>query len=190
MAVATSTLLETETRRLKQVRWSAALSALVIGLNLTVMNVAVADLRESFPNAKFTTIGWVVTAYTIVFGAVMVPAGRLADKLGRRSVFMTGIGAFALGSLIAGVAPSLWLLIAGRAVQGVGAACMTPSSLALLIDARVLAQLGHAYPYGPDGNGGPPLLDELRWGAHAGDGGTLTQAEPLFPRLDVEVAES
>jgi methionyl-tRNA synthetase len=51
---------------------------------------------------------------------------------------------------------------------------------------RVLEQLGHAYPYGPDGNGGPPLLDELRWGAHAGKTGTLTEAKPLFPRLDVD----
>ncbi len=54
---------------------------------------------------------------------------------------------------------------------------------------RVLAQLGHAYPYGADGNGGPALLDELRWGAHAGDEGRLEAPEPLFPRLDSEVAE-
>jgi methionyl-tRNA synthetase len=53
---------------------------------------------------------------------------------------------------------------------------------------RVLAQLGYAWPYGADGNGGPPLLGELRWGAHAGEIGTLTQAEPLFPRLDTEIA--
>jgi len=52
---------------------------------------------------------------------------------------------------------------------------------------RVLAQLGYAWPYGSDGNGGPPLLDELRWGAHAGEAGTLTNAEPLFPRLDTEL---
>jgi methionyl-tRNA synthetase len=51
---------------------------------------------------------------------------------------------------------------------------------------RLLGQLGYAYPYGPDGNGGPPLLDEPRWGAHAGAAGTLTAPEPLFPRLDVE----
>jgi methionyl-tRNA synthetase len=51
---------------------------------------------------------------------------------------------------------------------------------------RVLAQLGYGYPYGPDGNGGPPLVDELVWGAHAGEPGTLTEAKPLFPRLDVE----
>lgn len=129
-----------ERRRLARVRWSAALSALVVGLNLSVMNVAVADLRSSFPDAAFTTIGWVVSAYTIVFGAVLVPAGRLADKLGRRSVFMTGLAAFATGSLVAGVAPALWVLIAGRAVQGIGAACLTPSSMALLLDATPVPQ--------------------------------------------------
>ena len=53
---------------------------------------------------------------------------------------------------------------------------------------RVLAQLGYAYPYGEDGNGGPPLMDELRWGAHAADAGRLGAAEPLFPRLETEAA--
>jgi MFS family permease len=126
---------QAEARRLARVRWSAALSALVVGLNLAVMNVAVADLRTSFAGARFTTIGWVVSAYTIVFGAVLVPAGRLADKVGRRTVFMTGLVAFAVGSVIAGLAPALWILIAARAVQGVGAACIVPSSMALLLDA-------------------------------------------------------
>ena len=51
---------------------------------------------------------------------------------------------------------------------------------------RVLAQLGYAYPWAADGNGGPPLLDELAWGAHAGEPGTLAGAEPLFPRLEIE----
>jgi methionyl-tRNA synthetase len=51
---------------------------------------------------------------------------------------------------------------------------------------RVLAQLGYEYPFGGDGNGGPPLLEELRWGAHAGEAGRLTAAEPLFPRLETE----
>jgi methionyl-tRNA synthetase len=53
---------------------------------------------------------------------------------------------------------------------------------------RALAQLGYEYPYGPDGNGGPALLDELRWGAHAGQAGRLMTAEPLFPRLETEAA--
>jgi methionyl-tRNA synthetase len=55
---------------------------------------------------------------------------------------------------------------------------------------RVVAQLGYPYPYAPDGNDGPPLLDELVWGAHGGEWGRLTAAEPLFPRLDVEAAEA
>ena len=55
---------------------------------------------------------------------------------------------------------------------------------------RLLAQLGHAYPYGPDGNGGPPIVDELAWGAHAAGAGRVTAPEPLFPRLDVESDES
>jgi methionyl-tRNA synthetase len=54
---------------------------------------------------------------------------------------------------------------------------------------RVLAQLGFDYPYGEDGNGGPPLLDELAWGAHAAETGRLGAAEPLFPRLDVDFTD-
>jgi hypothetical protein len=53
---------------------------------------------------------------------------------------------------------------------------------------RVLAQLGYPYAYGPDGNGGPPVLEELAWGAHATDAGRVANPEPLFPRLDAEVA--
>ena len=55
---------------------------------------------------------------------------------------------------------------------------------------RVLAQLGYPYPYGPEGNDGPPILDELRWSAHAGEAGRLAAAEPLFPRLEIETAEA
>jgi len=55
---------------------------------------------------------------------------------------------------------------------------------------RVLAQLGYDYPYAPDGNAGPPILDELRWGVHASESGRVGAAEPLFPRLDVESREA
>jgi methionyl-tRNA synthetase len=55
---------------------------------------------------------------------------------------------------------------------------------------QVLAQLGHGYPYLPDGNGGPPLLDELAWGVHAGETGRLTEPRPLFPRLETEAASA
>jgi methionyl-tRNA synthetase len=55
---------------------------------------------------------------------------------------------------------------------------------------RVLGQLGYAYPYAADGNGGPPILAELHWGAHAGEPGRLTSPEPLFPRLDVDSVDA
>ena len=74
-------------------------------------------------------------------------------------------------------------LVEACRVLGLAAAPFLPASAP-----RLLGQLGFAYPYGPDGNGGPPILDELRWGAHAGETGRLTAAEPLFPRLDAEIA--
>jgi methionyl-tRNA synthetase len=72
-------------------------------------------------------------------------------------------------------------LVEACRVVGLAAAPFMPG-----IAPRVLAQLGYAHPYAADGNGGPSLLDELRWGAHAADNGTLTAPEPLFPRLDVD----
>jgi len=76
-------------------------------------------------------------------------------------------------------------LVEACRVVGLAAAPFLPATAP-----RLLAQLGHAYPYGPDGNGGPPVLDELAWGAHAGDTGRVTAPEPLFPRLDVESGDA
>ena len=56
--------------------------------------------------------------------------------------------------------------------------------------ARAMVQLGYEFPYAADGNGGPALLEELRWGAHAGESGRLATAEPLFPRLETEAPEA
>ncbi|HEX5823724.1 MAG TPA: methionine--tRNA ligase [Candidatus Limnocylindrales bacterium] len=72
-------------------------------------------------------------------------------------------------------------LVEACRVLGLAAAPFLPATAP-----RVLAQLGFRYPYEPDGNGGPPMLDELRWGAHAGEAGRLAAAEPLFPRLEVD----
>jgi methionyl-tRNA synthetase len=74
-------------------------------------------------------------------------------------------------------------LIEACRLIGLAAAPFIPNSAP-----RVLAQLGFDFTYRPDGNGGPPLLDELRWGAHAGEAGRLGAAVPLFPRLEAEAA--
>jgi methionyl-tRNA synthetase len=70
-------------------------------------------------------------------------------------------------------------------VIGLAAAPFLPSTAP-----RILAQLGHAYSYGPDGNGGPPIVEALTWGRHAGDPGRVSAAEPLFPRLETEAVDS
>ena len=76
-------------------------------------------------------------------------------------------------------------LVEGCRLVGLAAAPFLPGTAP-----RLLAQLGYAYDYSSDGNGGPPILEELVWGAHAGEAGRLTAPEPLFPRLDVEAAET
>jgi EmrB/QacA subfamily drug resistance transporter len=122
-------------RRELGARLAVGLSGVVVAANLSMMSVAFPALERSFPDASRSALSWVLTTYTIVFGAALVPAGRLADRLGRRRVFMVGLAIFATGSAIAAAAPVLGVLVAARALQGVGAACSVPSSLGLLIDA-------------------------------------------------------
>src|SRR5580704_8887717 len=85
--------------------------------------------------AFMASLAWVITGYSIVFASLLVTAGRSADRLGRRRLFFVGLGVFTLGSALCGLAPSVDLLVAGRFVQGSGAAAMLPSSLGLLLGA-------------------------------------------------------
>jgi len=112
-----------------------ALGAFMASLDLSIVNVAFPALERSFPTDSRATLAWIITGYSIVFGALLVVAGRTADRLGSRRVFFYGLGVFCLGSLLCGAAPSVDLLIAGRVVQGLGAAALLPSSLALLLGA-------------------------------------------------------
>src|SRR5581483_1520094 len=80
-----------------------------------------------------TRLSWVITAYAVAFAAVLLPAGRLADVIGRRRLYLGGIGVFTLMSLACAAAPGLGALTAGRALQGIGAAAMIPASLAIVL---------------------------------------------------------
>src|SRR5208283_2325698 len=92
-------------------------------------------IQRSFAQDPRTSLAWVVTGYSIVFGSLLVTAGRSADRLGARKVFFTGLVVFSLGSALCGLAPSVSLLVAGRLIQGCGAACLLPASLSLLLSA-------------------------------------------------------
>ncbi len=107
--------------------------AFVVALDLSIVNVAFPSIESSFADATTSTLSWVLTAYSVVFGALLLGAGRIADRSGRRLTFLAGLGVFALGSLLCGAATSPALLIGGRVVQAVGAALLMPSSLALLL---------------------------------------------------------
>jgi NTE family protein len=119
---------------------SSALSALVVSINLTVMSVAFDSLRRDFPGTELRVMGWVLSVYTIVFGALLVPAGRLADHLGRRRIFLWGLAIMSVSSTLAGLAPSVWVIIVGRVGQGAAAACLVPSTLGLLLEAVPVEQ--------------------------------------------------
>lgn len=112
---------------------ASAIAAYISTLDLSIVNVAFAEIARSFPGSSRGTISWVVTAYSILFGSLLVVSGRMADRVGRKRMFQIGAATFLVGSLVCAVSPTLGVLIAGRAVQGVGGALLLPSSLGLLL---------------------------------------------------------
>jgi EmrB/QacA subfamily drug resistance transporter len=122
-------------RRRRTVFFVTALGAFMGSLDLSIVNVAFPALERAFSHDSRAALSWVLTGYAIVFGSLLVVAGRTADRLGSRRVFFFGLAVFCLGSFLCGVAPSVETLIIGRVVQGVGAAAMLPASLGLLLGA-------------------------------------------------------
>jgi MFS family permease len=105
-------------------------SALLL-LNVTAPNVALPDIGRSL-GADFAALQWVLSAYALVLAGLLLAGGALADRHGRRRVFLLGMAIFGLGSLGCVVAPTTVVLVAGRVVQGAGAALLFPAGLALL----------------------------------------------------------
>jgi EmrB/QacA subfamily drug resistance transporter len=107
------------------------LGSSVAGIDSTVVAVALPAIGRSL-HAGFQGLQWTVTGYTLTLAALILLAGSLSDRWGRRRVFLAGLTWFTLASLLCAVAPSIGWLIAARAVQGVGGALMTPASLAII----------------------------------------------------------
>jgi EmrB/QacA subfamily drug resistance transporter len=112
-----------------------SLGAFMGSLDLSIVNVAFPALERSFSGDTTAALAWVITAYSITYGSLLVIAGRTADRIGSRRVFNLGLSVFCLGSALCAMAPSVPFLIAGRVVQGSGAAAMLPASLSLLLAA-------------------------------------------------------
>lgn len=112
-----------------------ALGLFVVNLDTTVLFVAFDDLRADFPDVTGAQLSWVINAYSIVFAALLVPAGRIADRQGRAVVLEFSLVVFTVASALASVAPTVPILIAARVLQAVGSAGLVPSSLGLVMNA-------------------------------------------------------
>src|SRR6516162_8239991 len=108
-----------------------SLGVLIAQIDTSVVNLAVKPIGTDL-KASVTELQWIVDVYNLVYASLLLTAGTLADLYGRRRIFALGIVAFTLGSLICGLAPNAAVLVAGRAVAGLGAALEVPTSLAIL----------------------------------------------------------
>src|SRR3954454_19788975 len=114
-------------------------ASFLAGLDLFIVNVAFDDIGRDFSGGlhppSLGDLSWILNAYAVVYAALLIPAGRLTDRYGHKGGFVTGLALFTLASLACGYADGVWVLVALRAVQAIGAAVMTPASLGLLLAA-------------------------------------------------------
>ncbi|HWH96571.1 MAG TPA: MFS transporter [Baekduia sp.] len=140
----------------------------VASLDLFIVNIAFPDIQKDFHGASLASLSWILNAYAIVFAALLVPAGRWADRTGRKRAFLAGLALFTVASAACAAAPSVGVLVAARVVQASGAAVLMPASLGLLLPEF------------------PPEKRGLAIGLWAAVGGTAAAAGPVLGGLLVE----
>jgi EmrB/QacA subfamily drug resistance transporter len=113
----------------------SSLAVFAVFLDTTALFVAFPDIARSFPEVAVSQLSWVLNGYTIVFAALLIPLGKLADRRGHKTLFLAGSVVFTVGSVLCAVAPEPWMLIAARVLQALGGAALVPSSLALVLRA-------------------------------------------------------
>jgi len=131
---APSTLTQPETpdrRRRLLILAICSMALLIVGLDTTIVNIALPAIRGSF-HSTLAGLQWTIDAYTLVLASLLMLSGATADRLGRRRVFQGGLALFSLGSLLCALAPSLELLIAFRVLQATGGAALSPVALSII----------------------------------------------------------
>ncbi len=115
--------------------WIASSAAFLVSLDTTMLFAAFEALRRSFAGTSAAELSWVLNGYTVVYAAMLIPAGGLADAHGRRRIFRLGLAVFVAASVACGAAPTVGWLIAARVLQAVGAALLTPASMSIVLSA-------------------------------------------------------
>jgi EmrB/QacA subfamily drug resistance transporter len=113
----------------------ASASSFLVYLDATIVNVAFPDIRASFSGSTLAGLSWILSAYGLVFAALLVPGGRYADVVGGRRLFLAGLAGFTIGSALCASAPSVPLLVAARVLQAAGGALLVPASQLLVMAA-------------------------------------------------------
>jgi EmrB/QacA subfamily drug resistance transporter len=150
---------------------TVAAGVAMVNLDLFIVNVALPQVGEHFEGASLASLSWVLNAYAVVFAALLVPAGNLADRTGPRRTYLAGTAVFTVASVLCAFAPSVWTLVAARVLQAAGGALLVPASLGLLLAAtrperRVAAVRGWTAIGGLSAALGPAaggLLTEIDW---------------------------
>lgn len=148
-----------------------AVAVFVVANDFTALSVALPSIEKSF-GTSVNTSQWVINGYAMVFGVAIVTGGRLADMFGRRRIFFIGAGVFAAFSMVGGLAPNIWLLLAGRFLMGIGGAMMWPAILGMtfsllpkskagLAGGLILGSAGFGNAFGPLLGGA--LTDTIGW---------------------------
>jgi EmrB/QacA subfamily drug resistance transporter len=122
---------------------AVAFGLFMIMLDNTVVNVALPSIEKDL-HISISQLEWIVTAYALVFAALLITGGKLADLFGRRTIFIIGLAVFSLSSLACGFAPNAGFLIGARAAQGIGAALMNPATLSIITATFPPKQRGQA----------------------------------------------
>lgn len=110
----------------------ATLMTFLVVIDISAVNVAFPSMAADLDTSR-SSLSWVVSGYNITVGALLLVAGRLADSIGRRKVFLPGVAIFMVGSLLSGFAPTASLLVAARVVQAIGGAIATSASMAVVL---------------------------------------------------------
>src|SRR3954469_10579977 len=148
-----------------------SVAAFMASLDLFIVNVAFPNIAREFPGSSLGDLSWILNGYAVLYAALLVPLGRLADRYGRLNGFLAGLFLFTAASAACAASQNLWSLVVFRGLQAVGAAALTPTSLGLLLAAtpaekraravRIWAAIGAlAAAFGPVVGG---LLVQASW---------------------------